>query len=39
MTLIMNMGDDKCDEIENGEVGEAGIPWVLDAYERHRVRS
>jgi hypothetical protein len=39
MTLIMNMEDDEWEEIENDETGESGIPWVLDADERKRVRA
>ncbi|KAJ4374954.1 Golgi transport complex subunit 4 [Neocucurbitaria cava] len=39
MTLIMNMEDDEWDEVANDTSGESGIPWVLDAEERKRVRA
>ncbi len=39
MTLIMNMEDDEWDEVVNDAGGESGIPWVLDAEERKRVRA
>ena len=38
MTLIMNMEDDEWDEVAGDENGE-GIPWVMDAEERKRVRA
>ncbi|KAF2877902.1 Six-hairpin glycosidase-like protein [Massariosphaeria phaeospora] len=38
MTLIMNMEDDEWEEVVNDEVGELGIPWVLDAEERRRAQ-
>ena len=38
MTLIMNMEDDEWDEVAGDENGE-GIPWVMDAEERRRVRA
>lgn len=38
MTLIMNMEDDEWDEIANDESGD-GIPWVMDAEERKRIRA
>ena len=37
--LIMNMEDDEWDEVANDTGGESGIPWVLDAEERKRVRA
>lgn len=39
MTLIMNMEEDEWLEIADEEGGESGIPWVLDAEERKRVRA
>ncbi|KAF2195533.1 COG4-domain-containing protein [Zopfia rhizophila CBS 207.26] len=40
MTLIMNMEEDEWEEVINEEQGgEQGIPWVLDAEERRRVRA
>lgn len=39
MTLIMNMEDDEWDEVANDTSGESGIPWVMDAEERKRVRA
>lgn len=39
MTLIMNMEDDEWDEVANDHSGQSGIPWVLDAEERRRVRA
>lgn len=39
MTLIMNMEDDEWDEVADDKSGESGIPWVLDAEERKRVRA
>lgn len=39
MTLIMNMEDDEWDEVADNNSGESGIPWVLDAEERKRVRA
>lgn len=39
MTLIMNMEDDEWEEVTNEEAGDSGIPWVLDAEERRRVRA
>jgi hypothetical protein len=38
MTLIMNMEDDEWDEVVSEESGD-GIPWVMDAEERQRVRA
>jgi hypothetical protein len=38
MTLIMNMEDDEWDEVVGNENGD-GIPWVMDAEERKRVRA
>lgn len=38
MTLIMNMEDDEWDEVAGDENGD-GIPWVMDAEERKRVRA
>ncbi|KZM21911.1 Golgi transport complex subunit 4 [Ascochyta rabiei] len=38
MTLIMNMEEDEWDEVAADESGH-GIPWVLDAEERKRVRA
>jgi hypothetical protein len=38
MTLIMNMEDDEWDEVA-GDDGGDGIPWVMDADERKRVRA
>jgi hypothetical protein len=39
MTLILNMEDDEWDEVLNDQTGESGIPWVMDAEERKRVRA
>ena len=39
MTLIMNMEDDEWDEVAEDTASESGIPWVLDAEERKRVRA
>lgn len=39
MTLIMNMEDDEWEEVAEDTTGESGIPWVLDAEERKRVRA
>jgi hypothetical protein len=39
MTLIMNMEDDEWEEVVNNDLGESGIPWVLDAEERKRARA
>jgi hypothetical protein len=39
MTLIMNMEDDEWAEITENSTGDSGIPWVLDAEERKRVRA
>jgi hypothetical protein len=38
MTLIMNMEDDEWDEVAEDDGGD-GIPWVMDAEERKRVRA
>ncbi|KAJ4308077.1 Golgi transport complex subunit 4 [Neodidymelliopsis sp. IMI 364377] len=38
MTLIMNMEDDEWEEVTGDESGD-GIPWVMDAEERKRVRA
>lgn len=38
MTLIMNMEDDEWDEVAHDESSD-GIPWVMDAEERQRVRA
>jgi hypothetical protein len=39
MTLIVNMDDDEWEEVAEDTTGESGIPWVLDAEERKRVRA
>jgi hypothetical protein len=39
MTLILNMEDDEWEEVVNEPAGESGIPWVLDAGERTRIRA
>jgi hypothetical protein len=39
MTLILNMEDDEFAEVADDTSGESGIPWVLDAEERKRVRA
>jgi hypothetical protein len=39
MTLIMNMEEDEWLEIAENESAESGIPWVMDAEERKRVRA
>lgn len=39
MTLIMNMEDDEWEEVLEDTTDESGIPWVLDAEERKRVRA
>jgi hypothetical protein len=39
MTLIMNMEDDEWDEVAEDNNGGDGIPWVMDADERKRVRA
>jgi hypothetical protein len=39
MTLILNMEDDEFDEVADDTLGESGIPWVMDAEERKRVRA
>jgi len=39
MTLILNMEDDEFDEVADDTTGESGIPWVMDAEERKRVRA
>jgi hypothetical protein len=39
MTLILNMEDDEWDEVAENLTGESGIPWVIDADERKRVRA
>jgi hypothetical protein len=39
MTLILNMEDDEFEEVADDASGESGIPWVLDAEERKRVRA
>ena len=38
MTLIMNMEDDEWEEVAGDESGD-GIPWVMDAEERKKVRA
>jgi hypothetical protein len=39
MTLILNMEDDEWEEVANEQAGESGIPWVMDAEERQRIRA
>lgn len=39
MTLILNMEDDEFEEVADDTTGDSGIPWVLDAEERRRVRA
>ena len=39
MTLIMNMEEDEWLEIADDDSRDSGIPWVLDAEERKRVRA
>ncbi|KAF1931947.1 glycoside hydrolase family 125 protein [Didymella exigua CBS 183.55] len=38
MTLIMNMEDDEWNEVAHEESGD-GIPWVMSAEERQRIRA